>query len=188
MSSVMENMYASTLPLSVKEIKESAWDGFKIHESGVVLARIFESKEEPGYFHCRGVLHTATETKRPVIADAVGIQMDSILSDFGCFSGDLKWTKSTELDDSINNEIVYFLKAGPFIKIGKATGSAESRISQLQTGCPFPISVMATVQGGCKEERRLHRRFKHLNSHGEWFHAVPELLKYVATLTGEVSA
>src|SRR5690606_18191870 len=82
-------------------------------------------------------------------------------------------------------EIVYFLRAGDFVKIGKATGSAKSRVNQLKTGCPFPIEVMTTVPGGLDKERSLHEQFSHLRSHGEWFHAHPLLLSFIKNVAKE---
>lgn len=79
-------------------------------------------------------------------------------------------------------EIVYFLKAGDFIKIGKATGSPEYRVSQLKTGCPFPITTLGYMTGGIKEESRLHKRFAAFRAHGEWFRAEPELLEFIESI------
>ncbi len=81
-------------------------------------------------------------------------------------------------------EIVYFLQAGDFIKIGKTTGSAENRLLQLKTGCPFPVEIVAVIAGGYDKERSLHHRFRNIRAHGEWFHATKEILSFITSLNG----
>ena len=78
---------------------------------------------------------------------------------------------------------VYFIRAsggtGP-VKIGYAA-DVWGRLASLQTGSPVPLCVVATVPGGRALEARLHEQFAQLRSHGEWFHAAPELLEYIAS-------
>lgn len=62
------------------------------------------------------------------------------------------------------------------IKIGWAKTSVEKRVRQLQTGSPLRLRVLATIVGSRLDEKKLHRRFFELHSHGEWFRAAPELL------------
>lgn len=81
-----------------------------------------------------------------------------------------------------HNTIVYFLGAGPFVKIGKATGDPSQRIDQLKTGCPFPIQVLGFVPGGRIEESLLHSRFAKYRAHGEWFRNEGALAEYLKTL------
>jgi carboxypeptidase C (cathepsin A) len=59
-------------------------------------------------------------------------------------------------------------------KIGMTTGSIESRIKSLQTGCPTKISIVTF--GGCESkshaitlEKFLHLQYKDLKLVGEWF-------------------
>lgn len=68
---------------------------------------------------------------------------------------------------------VYLIEAAGTgrIKIG-ATQNITSRVRALRTGCPGKIEVLFLVDGGQKEERALHRKFKSLRVDGtrEWFH------------------
>lgn len=186
------NLFESTLALTPDQIKDGPWEGYVSDSSGFVMAFISEHGNYPGYFHCRAVGLSACETKRPVIAEAVGMMMDHLLSDHGRCCADLKWKKTafgrTALgmpDTKNTGDIVYFLRAGDFIKIGKATGTPDSRISQLKTGCPFPIEVAATMIGGYDVERSLHKRFAAIRAHGEWFHAASDLLEFISSIGAE---
>lgn len=157
-----------------------------VDDSGTLLVSIVQSSQFPGYFNCRvfGV-GGSFATHLPVAACAVGLQLDCMLDGYGRASSDIRWTARTETQqgaDSLVREVVYFARAGDFIKIGKSTGSAEDRIACLQTGCPLPITVLATVQGGRKLEAELHRRFASLRAHGEWFHVAPLLLSFIEGL------
>lgn len=178
-----------TLPLSVEEITAFDWDGILITDKGVILADIRSAGD--GFHHCRAVGGYANATRKPVATIAVSIQMDAMLESLGVTAGDLQWSRAGEAlqnavvsCDRVTGEIVYFLRAGDFIKIGKTTGTPDHRVSQLKTGCPFPIEVVATTPGGLDVERALHKRFAALRAHGEWFHAAPDLLAHVATIGG----
>ena len=184
--SIGGDCYESTLPLTAGQIKLGAWRGVLVGDRSVVIAEIWESVVHPGYYNCRVMGRDVSETKRPVSIQGIGIMMDSLLLHHGTESGKLRWDRDVVVPPMPSNskitaigEIVYFLRAGDFVKIGKATGSPETRVSQLKTGCPFPIEVMATIPGGLDKERSLHKRFSHLRSHGEWFHAHPILLSYI---------
>lgn len=54
------------------------------------------------------------------------------------------------------------------VKIGHST-DAMARRDTLQTGSPFRLEVLLTVQGGARLERELHRRFAAERREGEWF-------------------
>lgn len=72
-------------------------------------------------------------------------------------------------------DAVYFIKAGPFLKVGRAM-SPDVRRRELQTGCPFKMKVIGIVEGGHKEKWA----HGHLDAHRlkgaemsalrEWFH------------------
>lgn len=181
-----EDIYESTLPITPEQIATGPWCGAAIKDGRLVMATICASPEHDGYYHCRVIGRDVSETKRPVSAIGVGIMMDSLLSHHGTESKELRWKLDTELSPKrIFGEIVYFLRAGDFVKIGKTTGSPSSRISQLQTGCPFPIEVIATIPGVLKNERALHVRFAHLRAHGEWFHADKSLLSFISDVSAK---
>ena len=186
----------STLPLTTEEIASSSWSGVT-HPTvnGVfAVADIFASAAHPGFFHCRVIGRVSvSETKRPVSVSIVGMQMDSLLSEHKCAAGDLSWTRSDTPAGDLgaackpptgSQDVVYFLRAGPFIKIGKATHSPALRVRELQTGCPYPIEVLSFIPGDFAMERKLHKRFAHCHAHGEWFHASASLMAFIASLEG----
>ena len=76
--------------------------------------------------------------------------------------------------------VVYFVKAGGFIKIGFTSKPVSARINEFKTGCPFPTEILGTIEGGMQVERALHKRFAHLRSSGEWFIESDELLSYIS--------
>lgn len=79
---------------------------------------------------------------------------------------------------------VYFMRpvsmAGP-IKIGCSKWPDE-RLLTLTTWSPFPLEIVAKVDGDYALERRLHARFAGTLSHREWFHASRDLLSAIAAL------
>lgn len=78
---------------------------------------------------------------------------------------------------------VYFLQCGTDgpIKIGIAADTI-TRVSVLQTACPWKIRILAKYVGGGRAlESALHKRFARSNTHGEWFLPTPELLQFIAT-------
>lgn len=77
---------------------------------------------------------------------------------------------------------IYFARAGQDgpIKIGFTGKSPLERISELQTGCPWRIHLIGSLDGEMCHEDWLHDRFDANRLEGEWFHATPELLLVVA--------
>jgi hypothetical protein len=78
--------------------------------------------------------------------------------------------------------LIYFVKAanGP-VKIG-STKNLYGRIAALRADSPVPLEVIGHCLGILADEKALHRRFWHLHSHGEWFHAAKELLSYIESV------
>lgn len=68
------------------------------------------------------------------------------------------------------NMNIYILKAGPYFKIGKAD-DIYSRIQTLQTGCPYPIDCVASLEHETPLiiEKEIHRRYEAQRATGEWF-------------------
>lgn len=54
------------------------------------------------------------------------------------------------------------------VKIGKADNVSD-RLASIQRMSPVALRVLAQFDGGYRLETALHRRFKHLRTHGEWF-------------------
>lgn len=89
----------------------------------------------------------------------------------------------TQINDELQMpEVVYFMRAGNFVKIGKSTYHPRARMAQLQTGCPYQIELMGFIFGGTAREARLHSQFQHLRACGEWFCAERELLICIEAL------
>lgn len=76
---------------------------------------------------------------------------------------------------------VYFVQMGGTegpIKIGYSE-SVRQRMGQLKTGSPFPLTLLATVEGSPRLEQELHAVFhKHWIAR-EWFNPDAELLEAV---------
>ena len=75
-------------------------------------------------------------------------------------------------------DFVYFIECGDFIKIG-FTVSVEGRVRTLATAIPFPLTILATINGSRDTESYLHSRFAEARHKGEWFRKTPELLDYI---------
>lgn len=65
------------------------------------------------------------------------------------------------------------------IKIGLSFTGVEKRLRELQTGCPYPLTVLATVEGTPSYEWILHRELHPHRLNGEWFKRCPEVLAEV---------
>lgn len=48
----------------------------------------------------------------------------------------------------------------------------KKRLAQIQTGCPFPVVMLAMFKGTMKTEKMLHRKYQayKFRNNGEWFH------------------
>jgi hypothetical protein len=72
---------------------------------------------------------------------------------------------------------VYFIKPigmeGP-IKIGRSI-SPDKRRETLLTWCPFPLEIVAEIEGPKELERRFHQHFIDLYMRHEWFRVSNEL-------------
>jgi hypothetical protein len=81
-------------------------------------------------------------------------------------------------------QLVYFIGAasGP-IKIGIAV-SPENRLRGLQTSHHEKLILLATCDGGAKQERAYHGRFAAKRLSGEWFERCPEIEAEIARLNG----
>jgi hypothetical protein len=78
---------------------------------------------------------------------------------------------------------VYFIgsASGP-IKIGIAARPQE-RLSTLQTGHHEKLELLATCEGGQKQERAYHARFADHRLQGEWFERCPAIEAEIARLS-----
>ncbi|HYF53527.1 MAG TPA: GIY-YIG nuclease family protein [Salinarimonas sp.] len=72
---------------------------------------------------------------------------------------------------------------GP-IKIGfsESAETLPKRLRALQTGCPHPIRVLATMPGRVPDERDAHQALAAHRLKGEWFSPAPEVLAFVTDM------
>lgn len=69
---------------------------------------------------------------------------------------------------------VYLVQGAGMLKIG-TSGSVRDRVAAMQSGSPVRLHLLATIPGGHKVERAMHRRFSQYRRHGEWFEDCPEI-------------
>jgi len=74
---------------------------------------------------------------------------------------------------SAGSPLVYFIRLGPYVKIGTA------RIGALSLA---PGNLLATIPGTYDVERQAHQRFARLRAFREWFYLQDELRSYVVDL------
>jgi hypothetical protein len=91
----------------------------------------------------------------------------------------------TELEamDGVSSRTVYFVMCCEFLKIGVATDVGD-RISALQVGCPFPLTLLGTIRGGVRAETALHAALRAYHARGEWFSSPPLVRKAIRRLLG----
>lgn len=70
-------------------------------------------------------------------------------------------------------------KSKDVCKIGIST-NPDKRLKQLQTGCPYKLSILAIVKGmDYESERNLHKRYSEYRINGEWFRIRGEIKKLI---------
>jgi len=76
---------------------------------------------------------------------------------------------------------VYFMTAGPFVKIGCCGRSPYDRMAELQVACPYELRLACCFIGGFGLERSMHSLWaKYRAEAGEWFRLEGELAEFVA--------
>jgi hypothetical protein len=100
------------------------------------------------------------------------------------------WIPPNERDPGISTlttpGFVYFIQGGldgP-IKIGWAT-KPERRRANMESYSPELLSLLHFEPGTGRDERALHKQFKCLRKHGEWFTAGPDLKAYINGRAGK---
>jgi hypothetical protein len=150
---------------------------------------ISPSREHPGYWHVeRWISGIIEKTNRPMLADGLSyfLKRWQFPPDKDQWKAIAEFDDRDELPESASDlallrafKVVYFLQAGPFIKIGYTSCPLKSRIEQLKTGCPYEIVPLATMAGDITTERQLHRRFQKYRANLEWFHACEQLIGFI---------
>jgi DNA-binding transcriptional MerR regulator len=75
--------------------------------------------------------------------------------------------------------VVYFIKAGDRIKIGRTT-RLPARMDAIATSTPEKLEILLVVAGGDAEEKQVHALFSDDRIRGEWFRSSPRLTQFIA--------
>ena len=77
--------------------------------------------------------------------------------------------------------MIYFMQSdNGQIKIGYTDGTPEERLKSLQTGCPFLIRILGTIEGDLGTEKSLHDKFAEDRLAGEWFKPSLKLMRFIS--------
>ena len=80
----------------------------------------------------------------------------------------------------VRDGFIYFIGCNNgYIKIGFAS-DLKRRLSELQTGSPYKLEVIAVFPGTTEHETKIHRKLKSVRHRGEWFHphwSITDLIK-----------
>lgn len=82
------------------------------------------------------------------------------------------------MPDITKTGIVYFFRAGDFIKIG-LTENLFSRLQNIQVGNALQVTIAATVPGDHDTEKYYQCRFAPQHERGEWFRYEGQLRAYL---------
>lgn len=74
--------------------------------------------------------------------------------------------------------MIYFIESQGMVKIGYSN-DPKRRLQMLSTGCPTECTLLAICEGDEQEEARVHERFRHLRSRGEWFNFGDDLRQFI---------
>ena len=95
----------------------------------------------------------------------------------------------SRVSDTANKQMgfVYLLKCGEFYKIGQTQTSVFQRIKIMETGNPYPISIVfvGKVINSIELERALHKCFGPTRKSGEWFSLTDEDIRSVINIIGK---
>ncbi|WP_352999023.1 GIY-YIG nuclease family protein [Mesorhizobium sp. M0808] len=74
--------------------------------------------------------------------------------------------------------MIYFLEAGPYVKIGYTNG-IRTRLNDLQVGCPYKQRLLATLDGDERLELQIHDLAEDFHHRAEWFHHRGNLKRWI---------
>lgn len=176
---------------SPEELMSSSWRG--ISKNPLIVVHVTQSHLHSAHFHYSADVvadHARHESRRPVSMEWVELFVLHLLRTNFCT--EIEWTKCDRKPPDFPQatasaecfEVVYFIKGGPFLKIGKGTFNGTARMRAFETGNPYELELVGHIKGGLKEERELHKRFAEyrFRPNGEWFRLEGELADYIATL------
>lgn len=78
--------------------------------------------------------------------------------------------------------MIYFIRSGDYVKIGR-TIDPKKRTSAIRCHCPTGATLLLTLDGDHREERRWHRHFAAYHHRAEWFHYTGNLARFVCVST-----
>lgn len=83
----------------------------------------------------------------------------------------------------MRSEMIYVIQAGlqNAFKVGYCKKDANKRVKELQTGCPYKLSLLLTFHGSMSDEKRLHLEMFRSRLIGEWFRWNSVLERYLET-------
>jgi hypothetical protein len=86
--------------------------------------------------------------------------------------------------------LVYFIAAESVrrVKIGHTREGIQSRLQCCRTHSPVPVTLLGYGVGSRREERRLHRKFRSLHTHGEWFKLTEKLREFIVSYVRDYRA
>jgi hypothetical protein len=75
------------------------------------------------------------------------------------------------LERTIFMGYIYFVRSGDYVKIGRTEDRLKSRLSQLQTGSPVILVLVAYIElkDTSEAEKKFHEHFSEFWQAGEWF-------------------
>jgi hypothetical protein len=82
--------------------------------------------------------------------------------------------------------IVYIVRCGDFVKVG-TTQDLRARLQALQAANPYPITLLATLDGDDRRERELHRRLAPHRHRNEWFRLEGDVTAFIAELVKDAT-
>jgi len=75
--------------------------------------------------------------------------------------------------------LIYFIKCNNYVKIGRSI-DPKRRLADLQTGNPFKLTLIRTLNEKDFEESTLHKKFNRFRVRGEWFRYSETIKMFVA--------
>lgn len=88
------------------------------------------------------------------------------------------------MSDRSKYTFVYFVQVADFVKIGHSQ-EWKRRIANIQTASPFDVRLLHIEVNLPTFETSMHAKFRKFHHRGEWFHAHPDLLAFVAKRAAE---
>lgn len=81
-------------------------------------------------------------------------------------------------DSQLIGDVYFVQSAAGAIKIGFST-DLKHRLRDLQVASGERLTLIGKVSGTYSHESSLHRHFRHLHLHGEWFSPGKDLLDFI---------